>query len=526
MNKRHNPIIHRQGDFFMYHKDIKAIIRKQLKINYRNWSHLGKKEKKRIAKKVLEEVVKEYDFDQDIKNSEPELLGIEDQLPTPGIMDLDEMERFINSHENDVLFKLKKDKRHPAYLQDEELRFIDSILDDQIINKLLSYDGYTPSMRGLFPSNYLRAELLKAIKYPEISYRKFCGDDKTYKGHKENSGYIGMENKQNRVFIGLPLNKKRMISHVQMSQFRSSLSFKQLVNLIVYILYHFKRAGYLDGGNIHCVDSTELAIDRQELLATLTIKGKKIRVYDDIDCDCGKRRTKRDKSVYVIGYRLHTLTAINAKTGQSFPLISLLAPANHHDSHFLKYLVQLGKAIGLDLRLITADEAYHDNDDIIYSENEVHLIKPPGSKATFPENVDNETLQVMCKDFCEIPMEYAGIGEGGHEYKCKAEFGQCPHVTMCPGYRSIPIDNGYFQRILYGDEQVSKALEIRKNGERPFNLIKKREGLETVRVRSQHGLVVRTVFTTIVTLLLEMAGTRRKRKRQTEQMNLLKAANF
>jgi len=31
----------------------------------------------------------------------------------------------------------------------------------------------------------LRAELLKAIKYPEISYRKFSGDDKAYKGHKE-----------------------------------------------------------------------------------------------------------------------------------------------------------------------------------------------------------------------------------------------------------------------------------------------------------------------------------------------------
>ena len=117
-----------------------------------------------------------------------------------------------------------------------------------------------------------------------------------------------------------------------------------------------------------------------------------------------------------------------------------------------------------------------------------------------------------------------GIGEEGHEYKCGAEFGQCPHAAMCPRYRSIPIDNGYFQRILYGNELVSKALEIRKNGERPFNLIKKREGLETVRVRSQQGLVARATFTTIVTLLLEMAGTRRKKKQ--EQINLLEAVGF
>jgi hypothetical protein len=214
---------------------------------------------------------------------------------------------------------------------------------------------------------------------------------------------MGKENKQNRVFIGLLLNTKMMISHVQMSQFRSNLSFRQLVNLIVYVLYHFKRSGLLDGGNIHCVDLTELAIDRLELLATLTTKGKKIWVSDDIIC----------------------------------------------------------------------------------SENEVHHITPPGSKACFPENVDEETLQVRCNDYCEIPMEYAGIGGKGHEYKCKAEYGQCPYAGMCPGYRNILIDNGYFQRILYGDEQVIKALEIRTNGERPFNLIKKREGLETVIVNEK-----------------------------------------
>ena len=65
----------------------------------------------------------------------------------------------------------------------------------QIINKLLAYKGYAPAMRDLFPSNFLRAELLKAVMYPEISYRKFCDDDKAYKGHKEHSPYIGMDNK-------------------------------------------------------------------------------------------------------------------------------------------------------------------------------------------------------------------------------------------------------------------------------------------------------------------------------------------
>jgi len=508
----------------MHHKNIKAIIRKQLKTNYRGWKNLMKREKKQIAKQVLDEVVSNYDFSKEIETAEAELLGIAQQELTSGMMNLDEMAQFIDSHEKDVLFRLNKKRRHPLYLKDSELRFVDDLLDDTIINRLLSYDGFTPSMRAFFPSHFLRAELLKSIKYPEISYRKFCGDDKSYRGHKANNSYIGLDNKRNRAFIGLPLNKKMMISHVQMSQFRASLSFTQLVNLTVYILYYFQQRGFLDGRIVHCVDSTELAVDCQELLATLTIKGKKIRIYDDIDCDCGKRRTKRDKSIYVVGYRMHTLTAINAETGQSFPLISLLAPANHHDSHFLAPLIQFGKAIGLDLKLITADEAYHDKDGEIYEESGVHLVKPPSSKVAIPENVDKETLQVMFDDFCEIPMQYVGIEAKGHEFKCGAEFGECHRDAICPKFRHIPLDNGCFQRILYGSESVSKALDIRKNGERPFNLIKKREGLEQVRVRSQHGLVARAAFTTIATLLLEMAGTRRKKKEN--QMNFLEAVGF
>ncbi len=508
----------------MHHKNIKAIIRKQLKTNYRDWKRLKKREKRAIAKKVLDEVVTGYDFKKEVETDRLDLLGIEQQELTSGMMNLEEMERFIEKHENDVLFKLNKIKRHPLYLKDKELRFIDNLLDDTIINRLLSYDGFTPSMRDIFPSNFLRAELLKSIKYPEISYRKFCGDDKTYEGHKDINSYIGLENKQNRAFIGLPLNKKTMISHVQMSQFRASLSFEQLVNLTVYILYYFQHHGFLDGRIVHCVDSTELAVDCQELLAKFTIKGQKIRIYCDIDCDCGVRRTKRDKSIYVVGYRMHTLAAINAETGQSFPLISLLAPANHHDSHFLGPLVSIGKAIGLDLQLITADEAYHDNDGAIYDESGVHLVKPPSSNVCLPENVDKETLQVMFDDFCETPMEYVGIEEKGHEFKCSAGFGECHSAAICPKFRHIPLDNGCFQRILYGSESVSKALDIRKNGERPFNLIKKREGLDQVRVRSQHGLVARASFTTMATLLLEMAGTRRKKK--TKQMDLLEAVGF
>jgi len=59
-----------------------------------------------------------------------------------------------------------------AYEQIINNRYTDLLEEkDKIINKLLSYDGYSPAMRDLYPNNFLRAELLKAVKYPEISYR-------------------------------------------------------------------------------------------------------------------------------------------------------------------------------------------------------------------------------------------------------------------------------------------------------------------------------------------------------------------
>jgi hypothetical protein len=492
----------------MHHKNIKLIVKKQLKKQYPNWKRLRRKKKKAIAKKVTAEVIKLYDFNQIITDPIEELLGIEDQIPAPGMMNLKEMAKYIDRFNRSKLIKISSHSRHPSYIRDEELRVIDNLLDDLIINDLLSYRGYTPSMREILLNNLFRAELLKALKYPEISYRKFCDNE-----------YMGKDRKQNRAFIGLPLNSSRIIDHTQLSKFRSSLTFTQMVNLTVYILYHFYQQGLLGECILHGIDSTELANECKRPLASIKIAGQKIRIYEDLDCDCGKRRDKRDKSPYVIGYRMHTLTAINAQTGHSYPLVSLLAPANHHDSNFLKPLVALAQAIGIDLKLITADEGYNDSDGSFYKETGVHLITPASSKVCVPEHVDPETMEVFYDEFCEIPMQHIGCEEQ-HEFRCGASPGECPLSGKCPQCRLISIDSGFFQRIPYETEHVSEALEIRKNVERPFNLLKNREGLEKVRAKSQHTLLARCTFTTIATLLLEIAGTRRKEKTINRQIPL------
>lgn len=89
------------------------------------------------------------------------------------------------------------------------------------------------------------------------------------------------------------------------------------------------------------------------------------------------------------------------------------------------------------------------------------------------------------------------------------------------------MDNGHFQRIPGSSDQADQALDIRKNSERPFNLLKNREGLEQVRVRSQHGLLARSTFRTIATppsAGLEMARTWKKKKTKKRQMELFDKA--
>ena len=491
----------------MHHKNVKLSVLKQLKKQYPNWKRLGRKHKKEIARKVLAEAKATYDFSQTINAPKEELLGIAEQLPK-GIIKLDDMARHIDMLNNNRIIKFSSYNRSPIHIKDEELAFVDNLIDDGIINRLLSYDGYRPAMRNLFPSNLLRAELLKAIKYPEISYRKFCTEE-----------YLGQDRKQNRVFLGLPLHKKNMIGHTQLSKFRTSLSFTQQINLLVYFLHHFNQSGLLGDCVLHGIDSTELANDCRIPLASINIKGQKIRIYNDIDCDCGKRRNKRDKSIFVVGYRLHTLTAIDAQTGLSFPLVSLLAPANHHDSHFLPFLVSLAQAMGIDVKLVTADEAYHDKDGSLYKKTGVIVTTPPSAKVTLPENVNGSTGAVFCQDECHIPMKHVGFEGLEHEYKCDASSGECPRLHSCPQCRFLPMDRGLFQRIPFATESIQQAHDIRKNCERPFNLLKNQTGLETVRVRSQPATMARCTLSSIAVLLIKMAGMRKKKPTNKPQQH-------
>ena len=499
----------------MHKKDIKRIVKNQLKNEFPNWKRLSRKKKKALAKQVLKEVVKNYSFANEVTAPLNELTGTP-VIQEAEIMTLAEMEQFIADHTRYIV-QLPIPSRK-KYIKDPELIAIDKLIDDSIIDRLLAPEGFTPSMRILFPSHMLRAELLKSIKYPELSYRKYCSTQLN-----------NLEQKTNRAFVRLPLHKKVSLSHSQLSQFRASLTFSQMVNLMVYTIHLFLKRGILDSRFvIHGIDSAELsAVCNPTPLATIKIGDKKVHIYSDLDADCGKRRNKRDKSEYFVGYRIHSLTAINPQTGHSYPLISLIAPGNHHDSLLLPQLVQLGKAIGLDLRIITADEAYGNaqQNERIQRDYGVTVITNPKEKIKLPEYVDKETQSVYMSKWCEIPMSYLGrIQDGGHEFKCSAESGECLHDITCPKYREIPVDAGIFGQIPDNGHLVEEVKNLRKNIERPFNLLKHREGLEPVKVRSQHGLIAAATFANMANLLLEVIATRKTKRKDDRQLKLNIAA--
>ena len=119
-------------------------------------------------------------------------------------------------------------------------------------------------------------------------------------------------------------------------------------------------------------------------------------------------------------------------------------------------------------------------------------------------------------------MLRVGFENQTHEYKCGAGPEECPHSGTCPQYRNIPCDSGLFQQIPYEIEQIRLAHDIRKNCERPFNLLKNQTGLETIRVRSQPATMARCTLSSIAVLLIKMAGARKKKKStMPQQLSLL-----
>lgn len=480
-------------------KTLKRLMVKQLKKNYPNFNSYTKTAKKEIISDIWKQVYNHYDVSTEAELSKPELLNIE---PLPqDIITIEQMKKLMVQQQTTIIPLMPN--ASIKYIQDPELKHIYDTVNWNLINRLLADKNYTPGKRELQPVHFFRAELLKNLKYAELSYRK-------YTDHEINNP----ERKEYRAFIGLKSDQS--ISHSQLSQFRSGLTFNKLVNVMVYFICLFLANKPLSPATFYAMDSTEIAAKTSPYpLFKMKLGDKYVRVYQDIDADCGTRRPKRDKATFVVGYRLHTLTVIDAKTELAYPLLSILAPANHHDSNFLELLVNFGKNIGLDLNIVTTDQAYGDRDELEYidKKHNVIILNAPKELTQLPKHVDAKTYAVRKNSSCSVDMAYAGCDDQlGHEFHCQAQAGDCPFEGNCNKFRYIPIDTGAFGKIPYFFDGAQKIVALRKVAERPFNLIKHRDGLEPLRTKGIHNSTVVATMANIATLLIEIAGHRKKAK--------------
>jgi hypothetical protein len=485
-------------------KALKKLVVKQIKKNYPNFNSHTKREKKEIIKDIWTQVYNNYDFSTEPELSKQELLNIE---PLPqDIITIEQMKKLMAQKQTKIIPLMPN--ASIKYIQDPELKDIYDIVNWNLINRLLADQHYTPGKRDLQPVHFFRAELLKNLKYAELSYRKYTTNE-----------INNPERKAYRAFIGLKSDQS--ISHSQLSQFRSALTFKKLLNVMVYFICLFLENKPLSPATFYAMDSTEIAAKTSPYpLFKMKLGDKWIRVYQDIDADVGTRRQKRDKSTFVVGYRLHTLTVIDAQTEIAYPLLSILAPANHHDSNFLELLVDFGKRIGLNLNIVTTDQAYGDRDELEYIHNKhnVIILNAPKELTQLPQNVDAKTYAVRKNSSCSVDMVYAGCDQQyGHEFHCNAQSGDCPFEGSCNKFRYIPVDTGAFGKIPYFLDGAQKIVAMRKVAERPFNLIKHRDGLEPLRTKGIHNSTVVATIANIATLLIEIAGHRKKVKTNNEQ---------
>ena len=478
----------------MQEKDIKRLVIKQLKTKFPYWRRLTKKQKKALAKEALNNVMASCEPNQAMHVPLHELTNMP-ALPAD-IIPLSEMGKFIEDRTRGFL----PFTRHcfQRYLDDQELRLIDSLLDDRVLNDLLAYPGYTPAMRQVSPAQLFRAELLKALRYADMSYRKYCA-----------LLVNRLENKSVRAFLHLPLHKTILVHHSQLSQFRSTLTITHLANLMVYVTHLLVRELKLPYPFQICgVDSSDLASSCCPVpLATLNVGQKKVRIYDELDADCGKRRKKRNKSEYFVGYRLHSLTLIDPHSGHNYPLLSLVAPANHHDNLLLPQLVAFGRAMGLKIQVITADAAYGDaeQNQKLKKDFGVTVVTSPSQKVKTPEHVDPDRRHVFMDDYCETPMRYLGTTETGHEFGCDAEPQECFRAPLCPQCRELPFDSGQFGQLPGIFKEVDQIRKLRKHIERSYNLFKHRAGLEHLRLKSQQSVMAAVTFVHLATVLIEIA---------------------
>ena len=107
-------------------------------------------------------------------------------------------------------------------------------------------------------------------------------------------------------------------------------------------------------------------------------------------------------SHFAVGGGLYLIYA--EKKGLREKSDEILEFTRRHARFFLLVTMVFGSIMGIDVQLITADEAYHDKDGSLFEDTGVILTTPPSSKVSLPKHTNGDTGAVYCHDKCSVPM--------------------------------------------------------------------------------------------------------------------------
>ena len=393
----------------------------------------------------------------------------------------------VNSFEQLSLIRFRKNET------DSDLDIIDLLINDikieSVFRDLVCHMGRKP----YHSFQIIRAHILKAIKKIP-SFNMLC---KELRNHRSYRNFCKLKNKQ------------RSLSPGTLSNFRKKVTDEHIIKLILVFIRQAVDIGLFDGSQVWIADSTDIESPCSGKPIDFIIEnGKKKALFTDSTARKGVHSVKKCGTRYYIGHKKHSLMLVLPDGNKAIPLLSLVSPADCHDSNYLMPLIDLALSLGLKIKYVVCDLAYIDETTKEKAfEKGVLVITDKKSNSLIPSDTDEKTGTPLC--FLGEPMKWLGYNPDfkEHYYGCSL---QNPSECICSGtclkeriisYEEFPHS---FNVIPAHCSLVKKLLKTRKLCESGFWRNKYSEGLNNMTLMGQYNVLFMSCIADICEILSEL----------------------
>ena len=393
----------------------------------------------------------------------------------------------VNNFEQLSLIKFRKSET------DSELDIIDLLINDikieYVFNDIFSHIGRKP----YHSYQIIRAHILKVVKKIP-SFNMLC---KEIRNHKSFRSFCKLK------------NKKKALSPGTLSNFRKKVTDKHIIKLMLAFIHQAVDIGLFNGSQVWIADSTDIESPCSgKPIGFIIEDGKKKEVFTDKTARKGRRSAKKCRTEYYIGHKKHSLMLVLPDGNKTISLLSLVSPADCHDSNYLMPLIELGLSLGLNIKYVVCDLAYIDEATKEKAfEKGVVIITDKKSNSLIPTDTDEKTGTPLC--FLGEPMKWLGFNPDfkEHYYGCSLDNPyECVCYTTCMKERIISYEKftHSFNFIPSHSLLVKKFLKKRKLCESEFWRNKYNNGLHNMTLMGQHNVLFMSCISDICGILLEL----------------------